>query len=38
MVLGGWIRGEEVEAFSKDQFEVVEARIIGSSNTIIRHL
>ena len=22
-VLGGWIRGEDVEAFSKDQFETV---------------
>ena len=29
-VLGGWIRGEDVEAFSKDLFEVVEARIISS--------
>ena len=24
-VLGGWIRGEDVEAFSKDPFESVEA-------------
>ena len=29
-VLGGWIRGEDVEAFSKDPFESVEARIISS--------
>ena len=29
-VLGGWIRGEDVEAFSKDPFELVEARIISS--------
>ena len=29
-VLGGWIRGEDVEALSKDPFEVVESRIIGS--------
>ena len=29
-VLGGWIQGEDVEAFSKDLFELVEARIIRS--------
>ena len=29
-VLAGWIRGEHVEAFSKDAFESVEARIISS--------
>ena len=29
-VLGGWIRGEDVEAFSKDPFELVEAQIISS--------
>ena len=29
-VLGGWIRGEDVEAFSKDLFESVEVRIISS--------
>ena len=29
-VLGGWIRGEDVEAFSKDPFESVEAWIISS--------
>ena len=29
-VLGGLIRGEDVEAFSKDLFESVDARIIGS--------
>ena len=29
-VLGGWIQGEDVEAFSKDLFESVEARIISS--------
>ena len=29
-VLGGWIRGEDVEAFSKDPFESVEAQIISS--------
>ena len=29
-VLGGWIRGEDVEAFSKDPVESVEARIISS--------
>ena len=30
-VLGCWIRGEDVEAFSKDPFEAVESRIILSS-------
>ena len=30
MVLGGWIQGEDVEAFSKDLFESVEAQIICS--------
>ena len=29
-VLGGWIRGEDVEAFSKDPFEAVESQIISS--------
>ena len=29
-VLGGWILGEDVEDFSKDPFESVEARIISS--------
>ena len=29
-VLGEWIRGEDVETFSKDLFESVEARIISS--------
>ena len=29
-VLGGCIRGEEVEAFSKDPFELVETQIINS--------
>ena len=29
-VLDWWIRGEEVEAFSKDLFEAVESWIIGS--------
>ena len=29
-VLGGWIRGEDVEAFSKDPFESVEAWMISS--------
>ena len=29
-VLGGWIRGEDVETFSKDPFESVEAQIIIS--------
>ena len=29
-VLGGWIQREDVEAFSKDPFESVEARIISS--------
>ena len=29
-ILGGWIRGENVEAFSKDPFESVEARMISS--------
>ena len=29
-VLGGWIRGEDVEAFSMDPFESVEAWIICS--------
>ena len=29
-VLGGWIRGKDVEAFSKDSFESVEAQIIRS--------
>ena len=29
-VLGEWIRGEYVEAFSKDPFESVKARIISS--------
>ena len=29
-VLGGWIQGEDVEAFSKDQFESVDALIISS--------
>ena len=29
-VLRGWIRGEDVEAFSKDPFETVESRIISS--------
>ena len=29
-VLGGWIQGEDVEAFSKDLFEAVESWIIGS--------
>ena len=28
-VLGGWIRGKNVEAFSEDPFELVEARIIS---------
>ena len=28
-ILGGWIRGKDVEAFSKDPFESVEARIIS---------
>ena len=31
-VLGGWIRGEDVEAFSKESFESVEARIISSGD------
>ena len=31
-VLGGWIRGEDVEAFSKDLFDSVEARIISSGD------
>ena len=29
-VMGRWIRGKDVEAFSKDPFESVEARIISS--------
>ena len=29
-ILGGWIRGEDVEAFSKDPFESVEARILSN--------
>ena len=29
-VLGGWIRGEDVDAFSKDLFKSVEAQIISS--------
>ena len=29
-VLGGWIRGEDVEAFSKDPFELAETWIISS--------
>ena len=29
-VLGGWIRGEDVEVFSKDPFESVQAQIISS--------
>ena len=29
-VLGGWIRGEDVEAFSKNLFELVEARIMSN--------
>ena len=29
-VLCGWIRGEDVEEFSKDPFESVEAQIISS--------
>ena len=29
-VLSGWIRGKDVEAFSKEPFEAVEARIINS--------
>ena len=29
-VLGGWIRGEDVETFSKDPFELVEAWIISN--------
>ena len=29
-ILGGLIRGEDVEAFSKDLFESVKARIISS--------
>ena len=29
-ILGGWIREEDVEAFSKDPLELVEARIISS--------
>ena len=29
-VLGGWIRGADTKAFSKDPFEAVEARIISS--------
>ena len=29
-VLGGWIWGEDVEAFSKEPFELVVARIISS--------
>ena len=31
-VLGGWIRGEDVEAFSKDLFESVEGRVISSGD------
>ena len=31
-VLGGWIRGKNVEAFSKDLFESVKARIISSGD------
>ena len=29
-VLGGWLRGKDVEAFTKDPFELVEAWIIIS--------
>ena len=29
-VLGGWIRGEDVKAFSKDLFKSMEAWIISS--------
>ena len=29
-VLGGWFSGKDVEAFCKDPFESVEARIISS--------
>ena len=29
-VLGGWIRGQDVEAFFKDLFESVETQIISS--------
>ena len=29
-VLGGWIRGEDVEAFFKDPFEALQAQIISS--------
>ena len=29
-VLGGWIRGKDVEAFSKDPFESVKAQILSS--------
>ena len=28
-VLGGWIRGEDVEAFSKDPFESVDTQVIS---------
>ena len=29
-ILGGWIQGEDMEAFSKDPFEAVEAWMISS--------
>ena len=29
-ILGGWIQGEDVEAFSMDPFESLEAKIISS--------
>ena len=31
-VLGGWIRGEDVETFSMDPFESVEAWLISSGD------
>ena len=34
-VLGGWIRGKDVEASSKDLFESIEARIISGEGNVI---
>ena len=33
-VLGGWIRGKDVEDISEDPFESVEARIISSGDEV----
>ena len=34
-VLGGWIGGEDVEAFCKNPFESVEAQIISGEEKVM---